>query len=75
MTTQELEHELQSLKQTLARLQAQVDRMTVLVGANQDAGMPSAAPIRWLDLIGAGKEIWADIDADAYINAERNAWN
>lgn len=70
MTTQELERELSSVKQTLQQLQIAVERISALLGAQ-----PATQPIKWLALIGVGKEIWQDVDANAYVNAERNTWN
>jgi len=67
MSTKELEYELDLVKSTLQQLQTQVDRMNRLVH--------TATPIRWLALIGTGKEIWRGVDVDAYINAERDSWN
>jgi hypothetical protein len=31
-------------------------------------------PIDLLDLAGIGADIWADVDADTYINEERDSW-
>ncbi len=70
MTTQELERELISLKQSLQQLQATVDRMSVMLGAQS-----TTQSIKWLALIGVGKEIWKDVDVNAYVNAERSTWN
>jgi hypothetical protein len=70
MTTQELERELISLKQSLQQLQITVDRMSVILSTQS-----TAESIKWLSLIGVGKEIWKDVDTNAYVDTERNAWN
>lgn len=71
MTTEKLEQELTTVKQALQQLQIAVDRMSAAL-ATQPA---MAKPIKWLALVGVGKEIWKDIDVDAYIDTERNSWN
>jgi len=35
---------------------------------------PDQPPIDFLDLAGVGKEVWANIDTDDYINQERDSW-
>lgn len=70
MTTKELEQELSSVKQTLQQLQSAVERMSAMLDAQS-----GVKPIQWLALIGVGKEIWNEIDADTYVDAERNSWN
>ncbi len=70
MTTKELEQELSSVKQTLQQLQRAVERMSATLDAQT-----GVKPIQWLTLIGVGKEIWNKIDADTYVDAERNSWN
>ncbi len=70
MITKELEQELSSVKQTLQQLQRAVERMSATLDAQS-----GVKPIKWLALIGAGKEIWNKIDADTYVAAERNSWN
>ncbi len=74
MTIKELEYELREVKQTLQRLQIEIDRMTALLGIAQ-AEPSVVAPVKWLALIGVGKEIWNGVDADAYVRKERESWN
>lgn len=70
MSIQEIERELVLVKQTLQQLQIAVERLGAQLGA------PSVMPtVKWLSLIGVGKEIWQDVDVDAYLNLERNTWN
>ena len=69
MTTKELEQELNSVKETLLQLQTAIERMSAMLDAQ------SGVKPKWLSLIGVGKEIWKDVDANAYIDAERNSWN
>lgn len=71
MTTQELERELMVVKQKLQQLQSAVERMSAMI----DMQSSSRKSVKWVSLIGAGKEIWQDWDADKYIDAERDSWN
>ena len=74
MTTQQLEQELAIIRRSLDQLQMRVDHLSSelgLIRATQAAGGP---PFRYVDLMGLGKEIWQQIDVDAYINAERGSW-
>ena len=44
----------------------------VVDDASSDGERPAADPI--LGLLGLGKEIWADEDADAYVRRLREGW-
>ncbi len=69
--------ELRKLQSELNRLRAENARLRSHHIKTNHRGKPVAMPRapKWTTLIGVGKEIWRGIDADAYINAERNSWN
>jgi hypothetical protein len=73
MTTRELEQELITVKRTLQQLQIAVERMSALLP--QTALSETTTSRKWLTLIGVGKEVWQNVDADKYINTERDSWN
>jgi hypothetical protein len=75
MTTQELQAELANIKVMLTQLQSTVDHLTTLLEASQPQPDNQDPQIGWLALTGVGKEVWHSVDIDAYIDAERNAWN
>ena len=33
-----------------------------------------AKPKKWMDMAGLGAEIWKDMDAQEYVNRERESW-
>ncbi len=68
---------LKKLQQEIKRLRAENARLKNQRGKNSKRRKKVSKPIapQWVSLIGAGKEIWQDVDVDAYINAERNSWN
>ena len=73
MTTRELEQELITMKRALQQLQIAVERLSARLPLS--GALSTGAPIKWLALIGVGKEIWKNVDVDAYIKTERNSWN
>lgn len=38
------------------------------------AAQPERKEVRWADFYGLGKEIWAGIDAQEYVNQLRDEW-
>lgn len=73
MTTRELEQELITVKRSLQQLQIAVERMSTLLP--QASHLENTPSVKWLALIGVGKEVWKNVDVEHYINTERNAWN
>ena len=69
--------ELRKLQSELKRLRAENARLKNHRAKPNHRRKQIAAPRspKWTAMIGVGKEIWRGIDADAYINAERNSWN
>ncbi len=62
--------ELNSIKETLEKLQQDVERLTLLISGEREPVKHS-----WRSLAGAGAEVWRGIDVDTYINKERENWN
>jgi predicted aldo/keto reductase-like oxidoreductase len=56
------DHDLESVMDQLRSLEAQVERA------------PDEEKLSILGLKGLGKEVWADIDADEYVDQLRDAW-
>ena len=46
----------------------------LLLNLSQTATPDSATPRKWMDLAGVGHDVWAEMDAQAYIDRERAAW-
>ena len=67
-TAQQVYAEISVIRETLLRLQRDLDRIAMAVGGEQ------REPTRWLALAGVGAEVWRSVDVAAYINAERDSW-
>ncbi len=67
---------MKRLKQQVRRLRAENARLKSQLGKGkkQRKKVAKTAP-KWSSLIGRGKEIWQNLDVDAFIDAERNSWN
>ncbi len=68
-TAQKLQAELNAIKETLKKIQQDVDRLATLLDADGNASNPS-----WLALAGVGSEVWRSADTDVYIRKERQSW-
>jgi prefoldin subunit 5 len=75
MTTRQIEQELASIKRTLAELQSAIDRISAALHTMKTSQPAEQNSFKYTDLLGLGKEIWQNVDVDAYINAERDSWD
>jgi hypothetical protein len=74
-----MQRDIESLKKKIARLEKlKTNKRSTPVRKRASVSSPRARKTKqtqWLSLIGAGKEVWKDVDADAYIKKERDSWS
>jgi len=75
MNAEKIEGELVRIKRALEQLELALDRLNAALVPALESAPVAAPPIKLLDYMGLGKEIWRQIDVDAYINTERESWS